>query len=259
LDQGSVYPALRHLCFRKSFLATLPVATTIAFNRARGLLAKSVRAVIALTEFQKAQLVRLQVPESKIFVKPNFVRSAEPVPSWEERDLDFLFVGRISEEKGLSVLLDAWRHLGSAGPKLTVIGDGRLRLALEARSTRNVEFIGMRSHGQVLEFMRRARALLFPSICFESFGLAIVEAFSCGIAVLASRIGGIPEIVREGLTGELVEPGNVEAWAQAIRRWMDKPEMVAEMGENARGVFEQFYTPARNIELLLEVYERALT
>jgi glycosyltransferase involved in cell wall biosynthesis len=117
----------------------------------------------------------------------------------------------------------------------------------------------MCSHDQVLGFMRRARALIFPSICFESFGLTIVEAFSCGLAVLASRIGGIPEIVREGLTGELVEPGNVEAWAQAIRRWMDKPEMVAEMGKNARGVFEQFYTPARNIELLLEVYERALT
>ena len=259
LDQGSVYPALRHLCFRKSFLATLPIATTIAFNRARGLLAKRVRAVIALTEFQKAQLVRLQVPESKIFVKPNFVHSAESVASWEDRDLDFLFVGRISQEKGLSVLLDAWRRLGCAGPRLTVIGDGRLRLALEASSPSNVDFIGMCSRDQVLGFMRRARALIFPSICFEGFPLAIVEAFSCGLAVLASRIGGIPEIVREEVSGELVEPGNVEAWAQAIRRWTDKPEIVAEMGQNARRAFEQFYTPARNIELLLEVYERALT
>lgn len=259
LKAGSVLPGVRYRCYRGSFPATLPVAATIALNRARALWARRLSAVIALTEFQKAQLVRSGAPANKVVVKPNFVHQTAAPLAWGRREPGFLFVGRLSQEKGIRLLLDVWTRLGGAAGKLTVIGDGPLRSELQRGCPEHVEFLGPLRHDEVLRRMRRARVLVFPSIWFESFGLTIVEAFSCGVPVIASRIGGIPEIVDAGVVGELVEPGDVGAWCNAILKFSQDSDGLESMAESALRKHRSLYGPERNAQILLSVYQQALS
>jgi glycosyltransferase involved in cell wall biosynthesis len=259
LNAGSVLPGLRYRCYRKRLLATLPVAAIIAFNRARSLWLRRLPGIIALTEFQKARLVGNGAPADKVVVKPNFVKAATAPLEWGNRDLGFLFVGRLSHEKGIRVLIDVWKRLSGVTGKLTVIGDGPLRCELQRGCPQGVEFLGQLPHDEVLRQMRRTRVLVFPSTCFEGFPLTIVEAFSCGVPVIASRIGGIPEIVDEGVVGELVNPGDVEAWCDAIRKFSENPDGLESMGENALRKHRSLYSPERNAQILLSVYQQAVS
>ena len=259
LNAGSVLPGLRYRCYRKRLPATLPVAATIAFNRARGLWLRRLSAIIALTEFQKARLVGSGAPANKVVVKPNFAKAASAPLEWRNRDLGFLFVGRLSHEKGIRLLIDVWKRLGGVAGKLTVIGDGPLRCELQSGSPESVEFLGQLPHDEVLRQMKRARVLVFPSICFEGFPLTIVEAFSFGVPVIASRIGGIPEIVGGGVVGELVDPGDVGAWCDAILKCSRRSDGLESMGENALRKHRSLYSPERNAQILLSVYQQAVS
>ena len=259
LEAGSVLPGLRYRCYRRSLPATLSVAATIVLNRARGLWARRLSVIIAGTEFQKALLVRSGVPADKVVVKPNFVKAAIAPLAWGSREPGFLFVGRLSGEKGIRLLMDVWKRLGGAAGKLTVIGDGPLRCELQSNCPEGVEFLGHLPRDEKVRHMRRARVLVFPSICFESFPLSIVEAFSFGVPVIASRIGGIPEIVDGGVVGELVNPGDVGAWCDAILKWSRKFHGLESMGENALRKHRLLYTPERNAQILLSVYQQALS
>jgi glycosyltransferase involved in cell wall biosynthesis len=258
LSTGSVLPGLRHRCYRNSLPATLVVATSIALSRARKVLARRVSAIIALTEFQKSLLVKSGVPADKVVVKPNFVQAPRVVTDWRDRDLGFLFVGRLSHEKGLRLLMEVWKRLGGAAGKLTVIGDGPLRAELQRESPDGVNFLGKLPRTEVLELIGRARALLFPSIWFETFGLTIVEAFSNGVPVIASRIGGVPEIVDDGVVGELVSPGDVGAWHDSILAWSRNPDGLESMGTKARERHRLMYGPEKNFDSLMSVYRRAV-
>lgn len=259
LKAGSVLPGVRYRCYRGSLPSTLPVAATIALNRARAPWARRLSAIIALTEFQKARLVRNGAPAHKVVVKPNFCRTASAPLEWGNREPGFLFVGRLSHEKGIRLLIDVWRRLGRAAGKLTVIGDGPLRSELQRGCPEGVEFLGELPRDEVLTQMRRSRVLVFPSICFEGFPLTIVEAFSFGVPVIASRIGGIPEIVGGGLVGELVSPGDVEAWRDAILRFSENSDGLESMGKNALLKHRSLYGPERNVQILLGVYQQAVS
>lgn len=259
LKAGNVLPGLRYRCYRRSLPATLPVAITITLNRARALWLRRLSGIIALTEFQKVRLVGSGVPANKVVVKPNFVQAPSAPLEWGNRDLGFLFVGRLSQEKGIRVLIDVWKCLSGAAGKLTVIGDGPLRSELQRGRPEGVEFLGQLPRDGVLRHMRRARVLLIPSLCFEGFPLSIVEAFSFGVPVIASRIGGIPEIVDGGIVGELVNPGDVEAWCDAILKFSENPDGLESMGENALQKHRSQYSPERNVEILLSVYRQAMS
>ena len=107
---GSVLPAIRHRCYRRSLLATLPLALNIALYRRCW--AKWVDRFIALSEFQRGKMIACGFPAEKVVVKPNFVRvDAAPVVPAAERANEILYVGRLSEEKGVFTLLEAWNKL----------------------------------------------------------------------------------------------------------------------------------------------------
>jgi len=259
LSSGSVLPAVRYRCYRKRLVATLPVAATIALNRTRGLWLRRLSGIIALTEFQKERLILSGAPADNVVVKPHFVKAAGAPLQWSNRQPGFLFVGRLSQEKGIRLLIDVWNRLAGAAGRLTVIGDGPLRCELQRDCPESVVFLGQLPHDEALRQIRRARVLVFPSICFETFGLSIVEAFSCGVPVIASRIGGISEIVDEGVVGELVNPGDVGAWCEAILKSSRNSDGLESMGENALRRHRSLYSPERNAQILLQVYQRAVS
>jgi glycosyltransferase involved in cell wall biosynthesis len=106
--------------------------------------------------------------------------------------------------------------------------------------------------------MRTACALVMPSLWYENFPRILVEAFACGLPVIASRLGAMATLIHDGETGLLFKPGNVADLAEKMRWALDNPEAMQSMGEAARATYEAKYTPERNYEILMEIYQEAI-
>jgi glycosyltransferase involved in cell wall biosynthesis len=255
----SPWRGVRHGCFRGSPLATAPVALAEWLHGSRGTWSDGVDRYVALTQFALERFVACGLPRERISVKPNFLAAAPALGSEPGRGA--LFVGRLSPEKGVEVLLSAAGQIEHKEFSLKIVGDGPLMGAVneaEARSVGRIRAAGALSHSSVLESMRRALFVVVPSICYENFPLAIVEAFACGRPVLASRLGAMAELVEDGVTGRLFAPGDAGALATAIAWMADHPAECAAMGRAARAAFEERYTAERNFQMLTEIYRKVL-
>ena len=246
---------LAHGCFR-SRLHSLPVVAAEAFHRLRGTWETRVDAFIALSGFARELFVRCGLPRERIHVKPNFF--AGEVPAEVPRSGHGIFLGRLSEEKGVATLLEA---AALSGVPLKIVGDGPLRPQLEqlarSRGLRDVEFLGRRDGAESVRLLAGASFLALPSICYENFPMSIVEAFACGTPVVASRLGAPAELVEEGRTGLLFEPGNAADLASKLSWLAAHAQERAAMGANARAAFGARYSPGDNARMLLEIYRLA--
>ena len=252
----SLARSVRHGCYRGSRLGSAVVAASLTAHRRRGTWARDVNVYVALSEDGRARFADLGLPAQRIAVKPNFLASN---PGRREGDGDYaLFVGRLSEEKGVATLLSAWRAR-SCPPPLRIAGDGPLRGLVEAaaREIDAVDFLGWLEPSKILDQIRGARFIVVPSEWYETFGMVVIEAFACGVPVLVSRMGSLPELVDDGRTGLVFDPGDPDALADcADRAWRDVQGLRA-MGRAARDEFEEHYTAERNHDLLMQIYDRA--
>jgi glycosyltransferase involved in cell wall biosynthesis len=256
---GGLMQGVRYGCYRGSKLTTAAVAMMLKVHRSRGTWTQRVNGFIALTEFAKRKFVDNGLPVDKVHVKPNFVdlnpEKREAVGKYA------FFAGRLTPEKGIATLLDAWRLLEKPLP-LKIVGDGTSRNALESQARRNglrdVEFLGWRDGEQTRDLMKRACFVVVPSLWYEGFPMVLAESFACGVPVIASRLGAMEEIVAHGHTGLHFQPGSAEDLAQAVQWALKHPESIAEMGRNARRQYELRYTPEVNYALLMEIYGKAM-
>ena len=143
-----------------------------------------------------------------------------------------------------------------------IVGGGPERRELEMESARHnlssVHFLGQLSHDQTLATMKGARLLVFPSECYESFGMAILEAFACGVPVICSRLGSMREIVADGRTGLHFAPGNAEDLAEEVDWAWNNPVRLRVMAKEVRQEYEKMYTAEKNYPILMEIYRSAL-
>lgn len=257
---GSPYRAAIYGCYRNSRMGTLAVARMVAHHRREKTWQNKVDCFIALTEFARRKFIEGGLPAHKIAVKPNFIYPDPGCKSISENGKYALFVGRLSPEKGLKTLLEAWNILKSI--PLKIVGGGPLKAEIEGIikeiEFRDVDIIGHCSHEHVLTLMKEASFLIFPSEGYETFGLVAIEAFACGIPVIASQIGALGEIVEDGENGLHFTPGDPVDLAAKVKNLWNNPELRREMGKNARRIFEDNYTAEKNYELLMEIYHKAL-
>jgi glycosyltransferase involved in cell wall biosynthesis len=247
--------AVAHRCYRDSALATAPIALGIQVHRSRRTWLDGVTRFIAVTEFVKQRFVAGGLPAMHIRVKPNFV----PRPARRRHGPGgyMLFLGRLSPEKGLDLLLDAWSpELG----ELLVVGDGPSRVELEARAARHgssVRFLGNQSRERCMELLRGARGLVVASRVYETFGLVVVEAYAHGVPAVAPALGALPELVQHGKTGLLFAPGDSGDLRSRLVQ-LSNPQVSTRMGEEALRSYEASYTPERNLAQLLDIYREAI-
>lgn len=252
------WPAVRHRCYRGSAAASATVAAMLVVHRAARTWSRAVDAYIALTEFVRDRVVAGGVPADRVVVKPNFVE-APPRRAAPERGAHALFVGRLSPEKGAATLVDAWRRLGDAAPRLIVVGDGPDAAALASRAAGlGIEWVGAQPRERVAALMADAALLIVPSLAYESFGLVVVEAFAAGLPVVVSGIGSLATIVADGVDGVHVPAGDPAALAAAIRALMADPDRRRRLGQAAHASWQTRFTPERNYAQLVEVYAAAL-
>jgi glycosyltransferase involved in cell wall biosynthesis len=199
-----------------------------------------------------------------------------------------LFAGRVSPEKGVHVLLEAFQNVAERQPgaQLNVVGPigaapvefivalsndamvhdlssfyrgdyfSHLQDQLPSNLAQHVSFTGSVPHTKVMDHFRQAEVFVHPSVWGEPFPLAVLEAMAAGLPVVATRIGGLPESIKDGETGLLVEPNDAATLADAIVRLLSDPELRKSMGKAARRRAVELFSWERVATDLLHQYEQ---
>jgi glycosyltransferase involved in cell wall biosynthesis len=243
------WPGVVHACYRDSTLGSAALATSLTLHTAFHTFDR-VTQYLAVSRFVRRKYVEAGWPEDRIEVKSNFAWKS---PRREGPGRYFLYLGRLSPEKGIATLISAWRR---SPAQLLVVGNGPTAGALRADAPPNVEFRPTASPAEVPALIREARALLLPSICYEAQPRVILEAYAAGVPVLASDLGALPEAVPTD-SGLLVAPGDAGAWAAAVERLLDDRES-ERLGEGAWQRWRDQYSPERGLKNLEDAYGRAV-
>jgi glycosyltransferase involved in cell wall biosynthesis len=248
-----------HRCYRNSMAASSAVAAMLVTHRAIGTWQHRVDRFIAISGFTRTKMIEAGLAPEKIDIKPNFLEIAPPAPGPGKGGY-FVYVGRLSEEKGIRTLIDAWKTLPDPIPILKIVGSGPLDEFIKstAATLPQITLLGGRRPEEVLEIVGRAEALIFPSEWYETFGRVAMEAYAVGTPVIGSDIGAVAEIVEEGITGLRFRAGSAADLALKICQFLIDPERKMAMRSAARETFLSRYTASDNIKLLLGIYDRAL-
>jgi len=244
-----------HACYRGSRVQTASIAAMLSVHRILGTWTRCVDAFIALTPFMKSRLVAAGIPPARIHVRHNTGGAPPGGPSTGRTVPNYaVFSGRLSPEKGVLQLIEALENLREC--RVLIAGGGPLegRVREAAAGHPHLEYLGELPPDRARAILGDARVLVFPSIWYEGFPMTILEAFAAGVPVVASRIGGLPEIVTDGHDGFLVTPSCPRELARQVARIMSDPALQARMGRAARRTYEDRFTPRRSYEKLMEIY-----
>jgi glycosyltransferase involved in cell wall biosynthesis len=200
----------------------------------------------------------MHIPEEKIVIKPNFFSPSLPPIRILPRRRDYLYVGRLSPEKGIDMLLSAFVN---SNYSLRIIGEGPLRKKVEqvAAKHANVHYLGYQHKTKIIEELRRCSALVFATIGFEQFGMVIIEAFACGAAVISPDTGSPAELVHNGVNGLHFRTGSPDDLLRKIEEWESSSEETRQAySENALRTHQQYFTPEINLDQLSNIYKSVL-
>lgn len=231
-----------------------------------------IKAVISLTESRKTEFDELM---KKWNIKTAFHHFVVPNPidfhalKSSKKDeyrgaLELLYVGRLVEQKNIITIIKAIKKLVNSGIQnihLTLVGDGEARSTLEAFVAENklqqfVTFTGWIDHSKLSEYYTKANVFVLPSI-FESFGIVALEAYANSLPIIASKTGGLKDLVDEGINGFKVEPTDVAGFANAIKEFIDKPALIARIGRANYNKAQEYDLPKVG-RLLTSIYEEVL-
>jgi glycosyltransferase involved in cell wall biosynthesis len=250
---------VKHACFRGSRILSAAYALALAEAKVRGWPYRLAHRMIFVSEYQRQVYREAGWPIDRSVVKGHFLGEF-PVEVPEPGGEGVLFLGRLSSEKGPQVLLDAWRAIdpGANAPILSIAGEGPLESSLRSQSGPTVRWLGFLKGESIAEAIRANGVVVIPSVCPETFSLVAMQAMALGRPVVASRVGGLPEMVREGETGLLVRPNDPRDLAEKINWMLTHPGERQAMGKQARALAVERFGPAIGVAALEAVYKEAI-
>lgn len=233
-----------------------------------------VDALTANSSATESALIRLGAPPERIHRVPASPNVGKPSADGVARLRShyagaplILFSGRLIEEKGVADLISAFAKLADDAGRLVIIGEGADRSKFEAQAAQlgvaqRIEFAGWRSREELANYMAVADMFVGPSKPLngwvEAQGLVFAEAMAAGLPVVATRCGGIPDMIIDGETGLLVEPGDVDALASAMTRILCDAKLRASCVAQARSRYDAEFSPEVVTQKLLGVYDRVM-
>lgn len=257
MERG-LWSAVHKRCMQNSYVVSLAYATAIGMAWASGNLPDNIDQFVALNRFSADKLSAGGIPADKISICGNYIDEA--LSSVTPKRAYVLYLGRLSREKGLLTLLHAWK--GVEGVALKVAGTGPLEAELrdtaKTLGLSRVEFVGYVSGPEKENLVREALCTVVPSEWYENFPLTILEAYALGTSVIASRIGGLPEMVEHGNTGLLFEPGNSDELSRCISGLVSNRDEVRRMATNALDAAKKRFGPDQHYRQLVAIYSRAI-
>ncbi|WP_184573237.1 glycosyltransferase [Streptomyces zagrosensis] len=252
-------PAVRHGCYRNSKLATVPLAVSLSVNRRRWW--SGVDRFFCISAAQRDVLVQSGMPPERLTVKHNFVPDPDARRSGAGEHV--LYLGRLAEAKGVRLLMTAWDEIaadGGVGVPLVLAGAGPLEQEVTAWAAGrdDVRYVGLYDAAQCRQAVARSVAVVAPSMSLETFGLVVAEAMAAGVPSVASGHGSFVELVEDGVSGLLHQPGDAASLASCLRRIAAEPARNRELGQAARRRYEQDFSPVVGLERLVEEYRTAI-
>lgn len=239
-------------CIGGSLPRSMAAAAEATVQHVLGQYEPFVQTVVSPSRFMADVLTDGGIERQKLVVLPNAV--AEVPARGRLPGGPFVVSGRVTAEKGVATALQAARL---AGVPLVVAGTGPLVNPLATRFP-EADFVGLLPKDELWRLLSTATAVVVPSHCLENASLTILESMAAGVAVVASRIGGIPEQVTDGHEGLLVPPGDVVALAAAMRGLWEEPAAAAAMGATGQHTARERYRPDEHVAGLLSVYRDAI-
>ncbi|MEX8548552.1 MAG: glycosyltransferase family 4 protein [Mucilaginibacter sp.] len=256
LQQNFPWKAVKLGVYKNSKLITFWLGLSMFIHKKMGTW-KIPNRYIVLSEHAKQlfQTSQLGLSAKQIVIKPNFV--SVPIQEEKQRLDEFLYVGRLSEEKGIMLLLSVF---SSSRYKIKIAGDGPLKEEVQHYSSKypNIEFLGILNKDEVYTLMQTCSALVFPSVWFEGMPLTIIEAFAHGLPVLASKLGAMETMIVPEYNGLLFEPKEAN-FRDCLEKWANfSKEQKHQYELNARKAYEGFYTSGQNLKQLLTIYNEVI-
>ena len=250
--------AVRHGCYRGSRVATLPLAAMDVVHQRLGTWTRHLDRLIFPSTFAMDEYRAAGWPTDRMSVKPN--TAERPTADGHGQRLGLACIARMRDEKGVGVLVDAWRRLGARSQPLRLIGGGEQleEYRAQASGLGGVTFDGQISYDAVADAIASAAAVVVPSKVPEVFPRVVLEAFAVGTPVLAARRGVLADLVRDGENGLLFEPDDVADLARAISQALADPAALRRMGDAALADYEALYSPEVTTRRLIEIYQEAI-
>lgn len=255
---GKIYKALFHKCVKGSYMATFPATLALMLQRLLGLYDKNIDIYIAPSRFMKDKLVENGFSEEKIINVPNFINAKDYKVNYPAEKSYVLYFGMLYEHKGVEDILAVAKRLPHIDFK--IVGSGPEKENLEkkkkVKKLSNVEFLGRIEGKKLQEVIGDAYFCLSPSLWFENLPYSVLESFASGKPVVASRIGGIPEIIGDKGNGLLFDPGDVEELTKKISLLWEDKKLTKKLGKNARETALKSFSPDEHYESLVSIYNR---
>ncbi|WP_283680560.1 glycosyltransferase family 4 protein [Clostridium perfringens] len=246
---------LKNKCYRNSYFQTTLLLLSNYFNR----IIKSYEKVdkyICLTKFNKSKMKKI-INEGKIVIKGNFESNIEKDKSLFEKRENFVYLGRLEKAKGIDLLVKAWKK--NQADKLIIIGDGELKKEIidfiDQNNIENIEVVGSLKRDKAMNIIKKSKSLIFPSQCYETFGLVAIEALKRGTPIIANNLGSVPELLINKKCGILKKMNNEDDIINAIKEFKELYEKDYFDNEYIYNMYKDKYTEDSNFEILRNIYE----
>lgn len=241
---------IRYRCKSNKTIASAVMLAEFHMSRALGD-RRLINRFICVSEFQKQVMLRAGISPEKLAVLHNFVQVPDTVSPPGQY---FLYFGRIEKLKGLNTLVDAALQTGC---ELVIAGDGNWSKTLQQKISGHpsIRWLGFQNSEQIKVLLANARAVVVPSQWYENCPMSVLEAKSQGRAIIASDIGGIPELVHDDIDGILCSPGDTGQFAQAMLAMT--PERAMTFGQNAHADVQKRFSPGTHLARLIARYKSA--
>lgn len=257
---GNYYNCLINKCIKKSYSASCLGMLESYFNQLTGIYTKNINKFIVPSHFLEEMVIESGINKEKIIYIPNFVAPYNDKIELSNKKY-FLYIGRLSYEKGLKTLLQAFKD--TPDTQLKIIGSGPIKEELltfkENNQMNNVDFKGFIPREEIDQYIRSCEALILPSEWYENAPISILEAFSMQKPVIGSKIGGIPEMIINNYNGYLFQPGNRDDLKQQILKFNNDSALSQQLGKNAQKYYDEEFNKEKHMNLLLTVYETVLS
>ena len=241
-------------CFNNSKFQTFFISKIINKNK-KNILFKNIDKFITLTEFTKKKFIDAKVPIDKLLIKPNFLPNKEGNFQSITNKQNAIFASRVSKEKGILTLLKSWKDIEI---KINIYGDGPLLNKIK-KNSKNIQFHGNCSRDLISDEIHKSKFLIFPSEWFECMPMTILESFRAGTLVLASNIGSIPNIIKDGYNGILFNPNDPSDIKEKVNWVLNNPQKCDEISINAMNDFNNKYSEEVNYKMLMKIYNGMIT
>ncbi len=221
---------------------------------------RKIDCIISPSEFIKNQLVNGKLKYNEIVTLHNFVNESER-NEYVLGDYAF-YLGRLSKEKGILNLIEAIGDIPDA--KLLIAGDGPERERIEAYISEHklddrITLLGYQNQDSIHKYITNSRFVVIPSICNENCPYSVLEAMEIGKPIVASRIGGIPELIADGENGYLYKADDINELKEKLTLLLDDDDKVNRFAQKSRELYESYYSPDSYYNELIKIYNKVMS